>query len=52
MVTGGINYYIKGHDAKIQANYNFVWNPNPDRPDLSFHNTRDDSFVVNFQVAF
>jgi len=52
VATAGINYYIKGHDAKIQMNYNFVWNPNPDRPDLSFHNTRDDSFVVNFQVAF
>jgi len=52
VVTAGINYYIKGHDAKIQANYNFVWNPNPERADLQFHNTRDDSFVINFQVAF
>ena len=52
VVTGGINYYIKGYDAKIQANYNFVYNPNPDNPAISFHNTRDDSFVINFQVAF
>jgi hypothetical protein len=53
VVTGGINYYIKGHDAKIQFNYNWVFNPKVDNnPDLSFHNTKDDSFAVNFQVAF
>jgi hypothetical protein len=53
VTTAGINYYIKGHDAKIQFNYNFVDNPKADNnPNISFHNTRDDSFVVNFQVAF
>jgi hypothetical protein len=49
--TPGINYYIKGHNAKIQANYNFV--NNPDGPaQAGFHNVRNDSFVVNFQVMF
>jgi hypothetical protein len=52
VVTAGVNYYIKGHYAKIQANYNFVYNPRPDNVAINFHNTRDDSFVVNFQVAF
>ncbi len=48
--TGGINYYIKGNDAKIQLNYNNV--SNPQNSIANFHNVRNDSFVVNFQVAF
>ncbi|MGD0089766.1 MAG: hypothetical protein ABSE73_07585 [Planctomycetota bacterium] len=52
VVTGGVNYYIKGHNAKIQANYNWVFNPEVDTPNVSFHKVRNDSFVVNFQVAF
>jgi len=52
VTTAAINYYIKGHDAKIQMNYNFVDNPKVNNPNTSFHNTKDDSFVVNFQVAF
>ena len=48
--TGGINYYIKGNDAKIQLNYNNV--VNPQNSIANFHNVRNDSFVVNFQVAF
>jgi hypothetical protein len=53
VITAGINYYIRGHDAKIQLNYNWMFNPSVDNnPDLSFHNTRDDSFAMNFQVGF
>jgi len=48
--TGGINYYIKGHDAKIQLNYNNVHNPNGEGH--GFHKVDNDSFVINFQVAF
>jgi len=49
--TPGINYYIKGHNAKIQANYNFV--QNPDGPSVApFRTVRNDSFVVNFQVMW
>jgi len=51
VITLGANYYIS-RDVKIQANYNFVINPKPQRPDLTFNNTKDDSFVISFQVAF
>jgi hypothetical protein len=51
--TGGINYYIKNHNAKIQANYNIVDNPETGHnPNRNFHDVRNDNFVVNFQVAF
>jgi len=50
--TGGINYYIKDHNAKIQVNYNAVINPEQHNPQRTFHNVRDNSFVVSFQVAF
>lgn len=51
--TAGINYYIIGHNAKVQANYNWVDLP-ADKSDAArvFHNTRNDSFVINFQVMF
>lgn len=51
--TAGINYYIKGHNAKIQANYNWVNEPN-ERSNASrtFREVRNDNFVVNFQVWF
>lgn len=52
MWTLGANYYIKGHNAKIQANYNFIDLPEADSGARTFHNVRNDSFVVNFQVAF
>ena len=52
VVTGGLNYYVRGRYGKIQANYNLVFNPSSGRPDMPFHNTRDDSFVISFQVAF
>ena len=50
--TAGINYYIKGHNAKIQANYDFVNNPDQSNGSRSFHDPHNDNFVVNFQVAF
>jgi len=48
VVTGGFNYYIKGHNAKIQVDYNFVSNPHKD----GWHQTDNNNLVVNFQVAF
>ena len=49
--TTGINYYVKGDNAKLQLNYNVV--QNPDGPNGQFfHNTRNDSLVVNFQVMW
>jgi len=50
--TAGINYYIKGHDAKIQLNYNIVDDPESNNEARPFHDVRNNSFVVNFQVAF
>jgi len=53
--TAGINYYIKGNNAKIQLNYNFVDDPegrdNAGNRNFNQH-YRNDSFIVNFQVAF
>lgn len=50
--TGGINYYIKGHNAKIQLNYNHVVNPDDSNASRNFHDVRNDSLVANFQVGF
>ena len=51
--TGGINYYIKGHNAKIQANCNFLVNPVGDpNTGITFHNVKNDNFIISFQVAF
>ncbi|MCY3024324.1 MAG: porin [Planctomycetota bacterium] len=54
ILTAGINYYIKGNNAKIQANYNWVNDPNEGRLEKSygFREVRNDNFIVNFQVAF
>lgn len=53
VVTAGLNYYISGHNAKIQANYNIVNLPNESSsPARVFHTVRNDSFVINFQVMF
>jgi hypothetical protein len=49
--TPGINYYIKGHNAKIQANYNFVSNPEGSKT-TDFHDVSNNSFVLSFQVMF
>lgn len=52
--TVGVNYYIKGHNAKIQLNYNLVDDPDGDSNggNRDFHQPDNSSFVVNFQVAF
>ena len=52
--TVGMNYYIKGHNAKIQGNYNFVNEPSGlERGGLvNFHNVKNDNFIISFQVAF
>src|SRR5579862_9506091 len=51
--TAGVNYYIMGHNAKVQANYNFVELPGDKSSANSvFHDTKNNSFVLNFQVAF
>jgi len=52
VTTVGANYYIKGHNAKIQANYNWVRNPDSGNSVRDFHDVKNDNFVVNFQVAF
>ena len=51
--TAGINYYIKGHDAKIQANYIWVDEPDDDSNQArGLREVRNNVFVVNFQVMF
>jgi hypothetical protein len=57
--TGGINYYIKGHNAKIQVNYNWVLeegdkdNPNAGGGDIrEIREVSNHNLVVNFQVAW
>ena len=50
--TAGVNYYLTGNNTKIQANYNIVENPASRDPNRVFHDVRNNSFVVNFQVAF
>ncbi len=49
--TGGVNYYIKGDHAKIQLNYNAVKNPKGPLGQ-PFHDTRNDSLILNFQVMW
>jgi len=52
--TIGVNYYIKGHNAKIMLNYNLVDDPDggSNGANRDFHQPENSSFVVNFQVAF
>ena len=54
VATVGVNYYAVGHNAKVQADYNFVNTPGPHQSNTvrSFHTVHDNSFVLNFQVAF
>jgi len=49
--TGGVNYYIKGHNAKIQVNYNAIKGPQSSDPNEVLHDDNN-SLVVNFQVSF
>jgi phosphate-selective porin len=50
--TAGVNYYIKGHNAKIQANYNWVKEGTEGSVARGTRSVNNDNFVVNFQVAF
>jgi hypothetical protein len=60
--TAGINYYIKGDNAKIQLNYHVVDNPDANSSSLlgrtaataprHFHAVENNSLIVNFQVAW
>jgi hypothetical protein len=56
--TAGLNYYIKGNNAKIQVNYNWVNEPDGDHDGTGaggFRRVREvnnDNLVVNFQVAW
>lgn len=57
--TAGLNYYIKGHNAKIQVNYNWVNEPDEDHGGNHLLGTlsrvrevNNDNFVVSFQVAW
>ena len=51
IATPGVNYYIRGHDAKIQVNYNFVDNPDG-RAATPFHHVHNNNLVMNYQVTF
>ena len=48
--TSGVNYYIKGHDAKIQINYDHVMDPQ--NRNRGIHSYKNDVLVVNFQLMF
>ncbi|MCK6473925.1 MAG: OprO/OprP family phosphate-selective porin [Planctomycetes bacterium] len=52
--TAGINYYIKGNNAKIQLNYNWCDEPQStnDPPNRHMREVRNDNLVVSFQVAW
>jgi phosphate-selective porin len=49
--TAGINYYLKGHDVKLQANY--IWVDEPEERDQrGLREVKNNTFIVNFQVMF
>ena len=49
--TFGLNYFVKGHNCKIQANYDAVHDPRG--PSFyPFHHVRNDFFSMNFQVMW
>lgn len=52
--TAGINYYIKGNNAKIQLNYNWCDEPQStaDTPNRHLREVRNDNLIVSFQVAW
>jgi len=50
VVTGGINYYIRKNNAKIQLNYSAVKDPTSQI--MGFHDVKNNVFAANFQVAF
>jgi len=51
--TLGLNYYIKGHQAKLQLNYNFVHEQHDHSiGDRQIREVRNDNLVLSFQVMF
>lgn len=51
--TAGLNYYIKGHNAKIQVNYNWVNEPDEDHDGTRLiREVNNDNLIVNFQVMW
>ena len=48
--TTGLNYYMKGHDAKFQVNYIIVDDPNDKARGL--RESRNNVFVINYQLMF
>lgn len=51
--TAGINYYIKGNNAKLQFNYNWVCEEDgKDNGPRQLREVENDNFVVNFQVGW
>jgi len=51
-ITAGFNYYIKNNNAKIQFNYNWVFEEHPSTGLRQIRSVRNDNFVLNFQVAW
>jgi len=50
--TAGINYYIKGHNAKIQVDYNWALEGGAGDGIRHTREVRNDNLMVNFQVAW
>lgn len=51
--TAGLNYELKGHNAKIQFNYNWVIEESDvDRGYRQVREVANDNFVLNFQVGW
>ncbi len=50
VITAGVNYFIKGHNAKLQFNYNWVLEEENSARDL--REVSNDNFVLNFQVGW
>jgi len=48
--TTGVNYYLRGQNAKIQANYLIV--DDPDSKSHGLREVRNSVFAVNLQVSF
>jgi hypothetical protein len=50
--TAGLNYYIKGHNAKIQINYNWVREEHPDSGLRQLREVDNDCLMTCFQVMW
>jgi hypothetical protein len=52
VLTAGINYYIKGNNAKLQVTYNWVNEETPDNGPRQLREVRNDNLLINFQVGW